>query len=355
MTKRPPVDRKGRPTIREVAERAGVSVKTVSRVLSGHDSVREQTRARIEAVMAGMEYFPSAAARSLRGRRTGIVSLITDHLTTTPHSFELVKGVQSVCDERGALLMIGKTDDNPETFQRLVAEFRRHRTDAIIKATMHHRRVRIRGTFTTCPLVLVNCFEAENRYPSLVPDDRGGAYAATRFLLMKGHRRIAFLGLSPDMVATQLRGAGYRRALDEAGLAEHTMVRQGTDDGPADEFRSLPQLLSDLLARPKPPTALFCGNDKMAMRTLMLLASMGVHVPRDISVVGFDDYRFISENVVPPLTTMSLPYYAMGARAAKLALDRAAAHRILIPCTLMERRSVAAPAPRASTGGPPDV
>lgn len=330
------------PTIREVAKQAGVSIKTVSRMLSGHEGVRDETRRKIQKVMDGMEYYPSAAARSLRGQGTGLVALITDKLTTTPDSFEIVKGVQAACRERGKLLMIGETGGDKEVFERLVIEFRRQRPEALIKAAICHGEIVVEQTFSTCPLILVNCFERDGKFPAVLPDDQGGARAATEYVIHLGHRRIGHLGLLPDMVATRLRREGYLDALRSAGIPiDERLIRLGGSLPTGYEFAELPGVIRSLLDVDPPPTVIMCGNDKMAMRALMILHQMGIRVPEELSLMGFDDYRLISEHLIPPLSTVSLPYFDMGVRATELALGRGAgAQPVLMKCPVVPRESV---------------
>lgn len=333
-----------RTTIRSVAERAGVSVKTVSRVIGGHPNVSEATRSRVREVMAQMEYTPSAAARSLRGQHKGAVTIIADNLTTTPDSFEIVRGVREVTEREAHLLMIGETSGDRAVFATLLDEFRSQRSAAILKVTMSHQQVFVEQRVNQSPMVLVNCFEAYDRYPTVVPDDRGGSAAATSALLGLGHDRVALVGLLPDMVATRLRHHGYLEAHADAGVpVDDRLVRHAVSTTEADEFAPLADVLEELFALDEPPTAVMCGNDKMALRTLMWVQQRGHVVPDDVSVVGFDDYRLITENTLPRLSTVQLPYFEMGRHAAQLGLDRAAARRVLLPCTFVARDSTGAP------------
>jgi LacI family transcriptional regulator len=308
-------------TINDVAKRAGVSVKTVSRLLSGYAGIRGATRSRIETAMQELEYFPSAAARSLRGKSTGIITLITDSLTTTPDSVDIVRGIQVVCEQHGKLLMIGETGDKDQTFDRLVTRFRQQNVEAIIKATMFHKPIEIEQSFEKCPLVLVNCFDTQDRFPAFVPDDRRGAQDLTSHLIALGHQRIAFITLLPGMIATELRLTGYQRALEKAGLALDPSLIVSDRSGEGDnEFHWLEAAIKRLLRKKSPPTAIMFGNDKMALRGIMHLRALGVDIPRELAVVGYDDFKLISENTVPSLTTAALPYYEMGVSAARLAL-----------------------------------
>ena len=310
-------------SIADVAERAGVSVKTVSRILSGYAGVRPKTRERVERAMEELEYYPSAAARSLRGKTLGTISVIGDRLTTTPDAFEIVAGIQAECEKQDKVLMIGETGGRKATFDKLVERYRQQRTDAIIYATMFRQELTIDKSFDHCPLVLVNCIDSSGAHPAIIPDDSGGGFAAASELLSLGHRRIAYLGLFEEMTATQMRKKGYAKALDQAGIElDPELILTGVRANENDEFEQLPDILTGLFGLEASPTAIMCGNDKMAMRIYFLLRTkMDKRIPEDVSIVGYDDYRLISENLVPKLTTVSLPYFEMGQEAARLALS----------------------------------
>jgi LacI family transcriptional regulator len=336
-------------TIRDVAERAGISVKTVSRFLSGFQGISAKTAEKIERAAEELEFYPSAAARTLRGQKTDIVSLIAENLTTTPFSYEIVQGVQSVCEQRGKLLLIGETRESEETFARLTDRFRQQKVEAIIYATFYHKPVEIKQQFKRCPLVLVNCYDTAGKFHSVVPDDEQGSYDLTRFLIEQGHRRIASITLPTDLVATQLRQQGFERAMADSGSEIHpSWIVHPQRLKPSEDMEWLGSVLDTLLASPSPPTAIMCGNDKMALRVIMQLHSRGLAVPSDISVVGYDDFKVISENIVPALTTASLPYFRMGQRAAELAIQAEEGKDIgalceRIDCEIIERDSHSKP------------
>ena len=336
-------------TIRDVAERAGISVKTVSRFLSGFEGISAKTAEKIERAAEELEFYPSAAARTLRGQKTDIVSLIAENLTTTPFSYEIVQGVQSVCEQRGKLLLIGETRESEETFARLTDRFRQQKVEAIIYATFYHKPVEIKQQFKRCPLVLVNCYDTAGKFHSVVPDDEQGCYDLTRFLIEQGHRRIASITLPTDLVATQLRQQGFERAMADSGSEIHpSWIVHPQRLKPSEDMEWLGSVLDTLLASPSPPTAIMCGNDKMALRVIMQLHSRGLAVPSDISVVGYDDFKVISENIVPALTTASLPYFRMGQRAAELAIQAEEGKDIgvlceRIDCEIIERDSHSKP------------
>ena len=333
-------------TIHDVADEAGVSIKTVSRVLNGGTEVSEKTRARIEQAMRVLEFTPSAAARMLRGRPTGLVAVIAEQLTTTPDSSEIIKGIQNVCEELGKVLLIGETGGRADIASRLVADMRERRVEAILYATPFHRQVLLEPLLGSTPTVLANCFEAKGRYTQVIPDDEGGGYAAAQIVLQAGHRKIAYLQLIPDMVATKLRLRGFQRALKEHGVTPNrAWLIHGAEAGGANEFSHLTEAVGRLFDNPHPPTAILCGNDKMAMRVIFMLQRRGLRVPADVSVVGFDDFRLISEALDPGLTTVALPYREIGELSGRQVLERASdpATTIRVPCVPVMRGTVGAP------------
>ncbi|MBD8529350.1 MULTISPECIES: LacI family DNA-binding transcriptional regulator [unclassified Massilia] len=335
-------------TIHDVAEQAGVSIKTVSRVLNDAGSVSEKTRQRIEHAMQLLDFAPSAAAQMLRGRPTDLVAVIAEKLTTTPDSSEIIKGIQSVCESLGKMLIIGETGGQASVANRLVADMRTRRVEAIIFATSFHREVTLNEMLGRTPAVLANCFEAAPRFAQVVPDDEGGGYAAAQAVLQAGHRRIAFLQLIEDMVATRLRLRGFRRAMQEHGVQpDEAWLLHGAT--PADdEFAQLKATIERLFASADCPSAILCGNDKMAMRVIFILQRRGLRVPEDVSVVGFDDFRLISEALDPGLTTVGLPYREIGELAARQALGGAQQPGVLrVPCRAIMRGTVMGPAAAA--------
>jgi len=340
-------------TIHDVAEKAGVSIKTVSRVLNDASSVSEKTRLRIEQAMQILDFAPSAAAQMLRGRPTDLVAVIAERLTTTPDSSEIIKGIQSVCEAQGKMLIIGETGGQASVANRLVADMRTRRVEAIIFATPFHREVMLNEVLGQTPAVLANCFEASPRFAQVVPDDEGGGYAAAQVVLQAGHHRIAFLQLIEDMVATRLRMKGFRRAMQEHGVQpEEAWLLHGAMPAAADdEFNQLKTTIERLFASADRPTAILCGNDKMAMRVIFILQRRGLRVPEDVSVVGFDDFRLISEALDPGLTTVALPYREIGELAARQAFGERQEPGILrVPCRAVMRGTVTAPAPAPGKG-----
>jgi LacI family transcriptional regulator len=312
-------------TIYDVARLAGVSPKTVSRVLNADGPVGEKTREAVEAAMRDLGYVRSNAARMMRAQKSGIIGLITGAISTKNQpstqqglpDLYIVQGVQRALESSGMTVMIADTAGRNDRVPHLIDTFLSHRVEGLIYVAEYHQEVNLPKLPDDTPLVLANCFDARGT-ASVVPDDRRLQADLVRRLIGAGHRRIAYLSLRPDMVAGKLRPQGYRDALAEAGLQFDPALLANVD---FDQPETGPQLLWDSIDRmlrlPEPPTVLCCGNDQMAMMVYGILRSMGRKMPDEIGVAGFDNYRAIAETLYPPLTTVDLPYNALGVRAGE--------------------------------------
>lgn len=312
-------------TIYDVAKAAGVSPKTVSRVLNGDAPVNARTRDAVNAAMAELDYVPSKAARSMRSRKSGLVGLITGAISMAPGRDEpsglpdifIVQGAQRVFAENGKTLMIADTGGDAGRVPELVQTFLEHRVEGLIYVAEFHQKVHLPRSLAGRAVVLANCYDGAGT-PAVVPEDEGDQYEVVKGLVARGHRRIGFLTLPAGYTAQELRLKGYRRALEEAGIGyDERLVAVGAQADAAHEYDLLPQALDTVLSGGEHPTALCCANDKMAMRVYALLRGRGLDIPGDVSVVGYDDYRIITEHMHPALTSVDLPYGAMGARAAE--------------------------------------
>ena len=312
-------------TIYDVAKAAGVSPKTVSRVLNGDAPVNDKTREAVDAAIAELNFVPSSAARSMRSQKTGLVGMITGAISESPAPDEavglpeiyLVQGAQRVLAQNNLTLLISDTGGSPERIPNLVQTFMEHRVEGLIYVAGYHREVQLPRRLRGTPVVLTNCYDLEDT-PAIVPDDVGGQCALVTGLIARGHNRIGFLTIPERQEARSLRLAGYRKALERADVTyDPDLVITGALFDLVHEFDFLWDALDRLLSLPNPPTAICCGNDKMALRLYALLRERELKIPEDISVVGYDDYRIITEHVQPPLTSAALPYEAMGARAAE--------------------------------------
>lgn len=310
-------------TIYDVAKAAGVSPKTVSRVLNGDAPVNGLTKDSVNAAIRSLNYVPSRSARSLRSQKSGIVGLITGAISLPQNEpsglpdIMIVQGAQRVFAGNGKTLMIADTGGAANKVGDLIRTFLEHRVEGLLVVAEYHQKASLASDLGGTPLVLVNCFDDAGT-PAVVPDDEGGEYALVKGLIERGHRRIGFLTLPEEVVAQPRRLRGYRRALDEAGIAfDPALVTVAVLPNRDHAFDHLAASLATLLAMDDRPTALCCSNDACAMRIYGLLRDRGMHIPADISVAGYDDYRILTELMNPALTSVELPYAAMGARAAE--------------------------------------
>ncbi len=310
-------------TIYDVAKAAGVSPKTVSRVLNGDGPVGGKTREAVEKAMAELGYVPSNAARMMRSNKSGLVGVITGAISTVEEGrptglpeLVIVQGIQQVMARSGMTMMIADTGGRSDTVPALVDTFLRHRAEGLIYVAEYHQRVTLPPIPRDTPVVLANCHDAAGT-PCILPDDEKGQRDLVTRLIAAGHRRIAYLTLMNDLDATRLRTRGYRAALEAAGISfDPGLVMCCEVNSPEGETQLLYDAVEKLMQRPEPPTVLCCGNDKMALKLYGILRSRGTKVPDEVSVAGYDNYRVIAETLYPPLTTVELPYTAIGARAA---------------------------------------
>lgn len=342
-------------TIYDVARTAGVSPKTVSRVLNGDAPVGAETRKKVKEAMLKLGYVPSNAARMMRSNRSGLIGLITGAISQTPELSEphglpdlfIVQGIQKEMARSGKTLMIADTGGRLENIPNLIQTFAQHRVEGLIYVAEYHQKIRLDAQ-APCPLLLVNCYD-DRGTPSILPDDRAGQRALVEKIILSGHRRIGYLTLDSAMPASVERTLGYRDALSAAGITfDPALVTMGYDAGAERESAILMASLDRLLALPEPPTVICCGNDEMALRVYGLLRTRGIKVPEDISIAGYDDYRVISQTLFPPLTTADLPYLAMGKVAASELLAMIAGEKpqrhgpILVSGPVVWRSSVTA-------------
>ena len=220
--------------------------------------------------------------------------------------------------------------------------------DGFLYATMFHRRVDLPPALEQVPTVLLDAASDRAELPSVVPDEVGGAEAAVDELLAHGHRRIGFITNEDDVPATHGRLEGYRNSLARAGIDFDPGLVLADESITAGGYRTARQILD----RADRPTALFCYNDRMAMGAYRAAAELGLRIPDDLSVVGFDNQLLLAEGLYPALTTVALPHYEMGAWAvdALVALldgrpvvDDGVSFPVALPCPLVRRSSVAAP------------
>jgi LacI family transcriptional regulator len=329
-------------TIYEVAATAQVSVRTVSRYLNDPQCVSAKTAEAIVAAMQELRFRPSRAARALKGASTGLIGVLSDCITTSPDSFELIKGLQAATRRAGRRLLIAETDGVASEIPGAIDELIEHRIDALIVASHSHRSMPASALERAAGLrtVLLNCYSrGATLAGTVVPDDEQGAHDGLKRLYELGHRAVAVFELFPDMRATQLRHAGYLKAASEAGMPEPVFVQGTRQVESEDEFRFVDSEVESLLRQSR-PSAIVAGNDKMAARIVQSLHKRRVRVPGDVSVLGFDNHPMLVYATDPPLTSVCLPYMRMGERAAEIACSSEDVGTERIRCDVVMRESV---------------
>src|SRR3982751_4953018 len=207
-------------SIKDVARVAGVSDKTVSRVVNGEANVHPDTQEKVERAIAELNYVPNLNARLVRTNRSHSIGVMTDLVSTTPYSGDIVRGVQDWAKAAGRTVLITNTGGDPDEERRAWRTFQEHRIDGVIYATMAHREVAFHEEMLPLPVVLVNCSsDADPKVPAIVPNDYAGSVTLTEMLLSLGHRRIGYVRLNPALKAAHLRLAGFRDVMRQHDIA----------------------------------------------------------------------------------------------------------------------------------------
>lgn len=348
----PTKPRSTRVTISDVAKDAGVSITTVSLVLNrvASATISDVTRDRVEASAQRLNYRPNAAAKQLRTQRSHTIGFVTDAVASNPNAGDVIRGAQDVAWKHGKVLTIVNTGANPALAELAVQQMVERQVEGLIYAADHHQAVDLPSVFREVPCILVDCFTDDLSFPSVVPNEVGGGQTATTALLEAGHRRIGFINLDEGLPATTGRLIGYRRALAAFDVSfDPGLVLPGGDEIglPYGQTRRLMEL-------DRRPTAIFCATDRMAMETYSALGDLGLRIPDQISVIGFDNQEIIATRLRPGLSTVQLPHYEMGAWASEQLLAMIAGgesqpRQISLPCPLILRSSIASPGPSGSS------
>lgn len=302
-------------TIRDVAREAGVSVATVSRVLNGSGPVSESARVRVERAATALQYTPHGAARSLSTRRTTNLGVILPDLYGEFFS-EVIRGIDTATRAAGYhLLLSGSHAVRAEVSAALGAM--RGRVDGLILMSPDIGPAELeRVVPVSLAAVLVNSAPVDGRFATLNVDNIGGAQGMVRHLASLGHERIALIGGDPTNHDAAERWAGYRRGLEEAGLAVDEALELVSDFTKSGGYAAAQRLA----ALERAPTAVFAANDAMAVGALSGLQEAGLRVPGDMAVAGFDDIP-MARYVTPPLSTVHVDLTGVGERAVGLLLS----------------------------------
>lgn len=310
----------GKATIFDVAARAGVSIKTVSRVFNNEPNVRDKTREKVLSAISSLNYQPNSAARGLSAKRSFTIGLIYEN----PDEFSYVGGVLNAalkaCDREGYTLLLEPLTlseaDTREAVKRFVAQTR---IDGLVltaplcddPAVLDHLRL------ARVPVALITPAVPVKDAISIMLEEETASFELTEYLIDLGHRTIGFIKGHPDHSASAKRFAGYRRALKAHGIPfETSLVRQGYFD-----FDSGRAAAEKLLALEQSPTAIIASNDDMAAGALFEARERGLSIPEDLSLVGFDDTPLAS-HIWPPMTTVRQPIPQMADAAVSLLIQK---------------------------------
>jgi LacI family transcriptional regulator len=334
-------------TIRDVAAHTGLSITTVSHVLNDVPGKRvaEATRLRVRSAAKELQYSPNRMAQGLRTQRSHTIGFLSDTIATGPHAGDLIRGAQDVAGEFGSLLLMLNSGSDDTLEEQEIRALLDRQVDGIVYASMYHRVVTPPTALGNAKVVLLDARADHSGIPSVVPDESSGARGAVEELHGFGHRRIAFINNVDDIPAVHGRLMGYREALTVADLPFDPTLVIGEHDDSAGGYRAA----RTLLVRQDRPTAIFCFNDSMAMGVYQAAHELGLVVPRDLSVIGFDNLELIAAGLRPGLTTVALPHYEMGAWAMRTLMalidtdGAAAAEQVALPCPLVRRASVNSP------------
>jgi LacI family transcriptional regulator len=334
----------------DIAKLAGVSQSTVSLVINHMSGakVSKVTRETVLRIARELGYPVERHAHLAAAQTRNLIVYLTDELTTSPHAMQTIDGAKDAAWEHDCLVAVFATRGDPELEAAVFARMLDHPALlGVIYSTIFTRAVTVPAALDATPTVLLNCHTKchtrDRGRASVVPSELLGGYTATMHLIENGHSRIGFINGERWIEAAAERLKGYRQALSTADIPfDPVLVRAGDWQVAAGYDHAL-----SLLDLPQRPTALFCANDLMAIGALDAARERNLLVPRDLSVIGYDD-QDIARYTHPPLTTVLLPNYEMGRWAAdSLIAQCRATHTskavIKMECPLVARDSVAPP------------
>ena len=328
-----------------IAKMAGVSLGTVSNVLNGSPTVREPLRKRVMDTVEALAYQPSQLARGLRRETTNVIAMIIPDITN-PFFPAVVRGAEDMAFSNGYRLILCNTDNDHSKELVHLRELRTYLPAGLIvipsnfsELTAQAESYRKSGTAVVCVDRLPRHWGGD----SVTADNENGAYSATNYLLRLGHKRIAAIVGPLHLTNSQQRLAGFKRAVHENEIQVSPEYVQETAFDKHGGY-SKATLLLNMIPR---PTAIFAGNDLIALGVLLAVRDAGLHCPDDISIMGFDDLD-VAEMTNPPLSSVSQPGYQMGSVAAGILVDRVRgdagpAKHIVVETALKLRHSVAPP------------
>lgn len=334
MTERPAV------TMSYIGELAGVSRTAVSLVLNDRPNrIPREKQDRIRRIAAELGFRPSLLAVELRTGQSTTVAFVSDEIASGSFGGDMVAGVQDAANAAGRVVLLLNTGTEGDLISQPMMALSDRGVSRVLFATVMTRQVELPDLSWANRVVLLNCLDPEDRYPSILPDDYSGGRAAAAHLVELGHSRIAYLGGDPDTIPIRDRVLGVRNALAENGLSLPSSRSLFTGWHADGGYAGLKQLLSD----DPSVTGVVCANDRVALGVLDAAKALGLRLPDDLSVVGYDNQLEIAGYSHPPLTTIHLPYFEMGRLAGQVLTGstHGADAPVMVPCELVMRGSTA--------------
>ena len=323
--------------MRDVADRAGVGVMTVSRVLNGTARVSDKTSARVHRALKELPYQPNLMARALRGHRTHSIGVIVPYLYD-PFFASCAHSISSVARQHSYSVLLATSDERADNETEAARDLLRRHVDGIIVIPACNGRSRLTGTeFHSTPIVAIDRPIPNSNIDRVLVENQRGATLATEHLIQHGHKRICFIGLSQKIYTMHARLTGYTKVMQAAGLKPECFFDA------ADETATL-NFLRSTLGRPNPPTALFAANGLASRDVLRAVAMLDIHIPEELAFIGFDDFA-LADILRPSLTVVRQPVERAGEQAAQLLFSRLnggadlPTQKLNLPVELIIRRS----------------
>lgn len=306
-------------TIKDVANFANVAPSTVSKVLNNAGHLSDETRLKVQDAIRKLNYRPNSIARSLRKNHTRTIGMINNsHTNKNTFVLQLMVGVEEAASQEGFSVFLCNSSASQSKENEYLEVLLDKQVDGIIFLdNVVKERHLPAAHLSNVPLVFLNQYPQEALYPSVIPNDVQGAKLATDHLIALGHKRIGFINGRLKHKASHLRLEGYQAALKAAGLTFDSQLVQGKDIW--DEEGGYLSV-NDLMALTNPPTAIFCANDPLAIGALDGLRQLGLSVPDDIALIGFDNSLAAAQKR-PALSSIEMPFLDMGKLAVKLLLE----------------------------------
>ncbi|AIX51025.1 MULTISPECIES: HTH-type transcriptional repressor PurR [Pantoea] len=329
-------------TIKDVAKRAGVSTTTVSHVINKTRFVAEETRNAVWEAIKALHYSPSAVARSLKVNHTKTLGLLATS-SEAPYFAEIIEAIENHCFAQGYTLILGNAHNDLQKQRAYLSMMAQKRVDGLLVMCSEYPDdlLQMLEENRNIPMVVMDWGASRGDFTDTVQDNAfQGGYLAGRYLIERGHRDIGAIPGQLERNTGGGRHAGFLQAMQEAGIAVRAeWIVQG-DFEPESGYQAMQQILS----QKQRPTAVFCGGDIMAMGAICAADEMGLRVPQDISVIGYDNVRN-ARYFTPALTTVHQPKAQLGEKALEMLLDRITSKReepqtIEVQPSLIERRSV---------------